>query len=194
MSALGLCAFFVFLHFTGTRVPDFAIAANQLGLVPPDATGVPRRTLYRFLTVSAAVPEPVGLGYHLCYGIFPKWPMGQLYKDMSRLVRLANAFVAATPRKLDYLHLPVPPATTADYVAPLAGLKLDGAKLYCGVIHGHAENTREQLQRRIDLVRPVAPRDFGVGRYCGFGGVPASEFEAMLDDHLLARDILLSGR
>jgi hypothetical protein len=83
--------------------------------------------------------------------------------------------------------------TTSDYVAPLAGLKLGGAKLYCGVIHDHAANMRDQLQRRIDLERPVVPKDFGIGRYCGFGGVLASEFEDMLDDHLLARDILLSS-
>ncbi len=43
------------------------------------------------------MPEDVLVGYHLCYGTFPEWPMYEA-QDMSVLVRMANFAVAESGR------------------------------------------------------------------------------------------------
>src|SRR5215475_6527914 len=43
------------------------------------------------------VPEDVLLGYHLCYGTFPEWPMYEA-RDLGVLVRMANHAVAHSGR------------------------------------------------------------------------------------------------
>ncbi len=53
------------------------------------------------------IPEDVLVGYHLCYGTFPEWPMYEA-QDMSVLVRMANFAVAESGRPVDWLHLAGP--------------------------------------------------------------------------------------
>src|SRR5450631_2445766 len=43
------------------------------------------------------IPEEVLVGYHLCYGTFPEWPMYET-QDLSVLVRMANYAVAESGR------------------------------------------------------------------------------------------------
>ena len=50
------------------------------------------------------IPEDVLVGYHLCYGTFPEWPMYEA-RDMGLLVRMANFAVANSGRTVDWLHL-----------------------------------------------------------------------------------------
>jgi hypothetical protein len=53
------------------------------------------------------IPEEVLVGYHLCYGTFPEWPMYEA-QDMSVLVRMANFAIAESGRPVDWLHLAGP--------------------------------------------------------------------------------------
>ncbi len=53
------------------------------------------------------IPEDVLVGYHLCYGTFPEWPMYEA-RDMSLLVRMANHAVAHSGRTVDWVHMAVP--------------------------------------------------------------------------------------
>src|SRR6266851_2344699 len=63
------------------------------------------------------IPEEVLVGYHLCYGTFPEWPMYEAC-DMGLLVRMANFAVADSGRTnfavadsgrtVDWLHLAGP--------------------------------------------------------------------------------------
>ena len=55
----------------------------------------------------ALIPEEVLVGYHLCYGTFPEWPMYEA-RDYAVLVRMANFAVANSGRTVDWLHLAGP--------------------------------------------------------------------------------------
>ena len=57
------------------------------------------------------IPEEVLVGYHLCYGTFPEWPMYEA-QDYSVLVRMANHAVASSgpPRRLAAHGRPALPA------------------------------------------------------------------------------------
>lgn len=50
------------------------------------------------------IPDDVLVGYHLCYGTFPEWPMYEA-RDMGVLVQMANYAVANSGRAVDWLHL-----------------------------------------------------------------------------------------
>ena len=53
------------------------------------------------------IPEETLVGYHLCYGTFPEWPMYEA-RDYQVLVRMANFAVAESGRTVDWLHLAGP--------------------------------------------------------------------------------------
>jgi len=53
------------------------------------------------------VPDEVLVGYHLCYGTFPEWPMYEA-RDMGVLVRMANHAVASSGRTTDWVHMAGP--------------------------------------------------------------------------------------
>ena len=65
------------------------------------------------------IPEEVLVGYHLCYGTFPEWPMYEA-RDYAVLVRMANFAVANSGRTVDWLHL-AGPATCAARTAASSG-------------------------------------------------------------------------
>ena len=117
------------------------------------------------------VPEQALLGYHLCYGTFPAWPMYET-KDMSLVVRMANAAVAASGRTVDFLHLAGPKTSRSDddsFFQPLADLNVGDARVFLGLamnVDGEVGlKLREKTARR-------HLADFGVANYCGFGRQP----------------------
>ena len=67
-------------------------------------------------------PSPVLVGYHLCYGTFPEWPMYEA-RDMALLVRMANFAIANSGRTVDWVHLagPAVPAQRGPQLLPAAG-------------------------------------------------------------------------
>lgn len=121
----------------------------------------------RLLRLGEAVPEPVELGYHLCYGDAGHEHFVQP-TDTSRLVSVANAIAAGLKRPLNWIHMPVPRERDDDaYFAPLKGLKLHPeTELYLGLVHltGGEEATR----KRIEAAQRTVPV-FGVGTECGMG-------------------------
>src|ERR1700689_1292619 len=82
------------------------------------------------------IPEEVLVGYHLCYGTFPEWPMYEA-RDMGLLVRMANFAVANSGRTVDWLHLAGPRYLRSEdrgFFRPLAGLEADGTRVFLGII------------------------------------------------------------
>jgi hypothetical protein len=69
------------------------------------------------------------------------------------------------------------------FFAPLKELAPQGARVYLGLIHN-----MERLKERIAIARKYLP-DFGLGAYCGFGRLPASELPNILADHRKAVEI-----
>jgi len=127
------------------------------------------------------VPDSVEVGFHLCYG-----DSGEKHfvepADTANLVRFANALVAASPREIAFIHLPVPiERDDANYFAPLAALSLPSdIELYLGLIH--REDGVEGAVRRIDAASQFLP-SFGVSTECGCGRAPRDETLSVLETH-----------
>ncbi|MCU1474080.1 hypothetical protein [Amnibacterium sp.] len=134
---------------------------------------------------AAAVPEDAAVGFHLCYGDVEEAHFVQP-KDAATLASVIRGLLAATPRRIDWIHLPVPiERDDAAYFAPLAGLDLpDETALVLGLVH-HEDGVDGAL-RRIEAAATAVPR-FGVATECGFGRGPAERTAPLLDLH---REIL----
>ena len=128
------------------------------------------------------IPPEVLVGYHLCYGTFPEWPMYEA-RDMALLVRMANYAVANSGRPVDWLHLAGPRylrSEDAGFFRPLADLDAGDARVYLGIVlpvDGVAGLRRRQATASAQLA------DFGVARYCGFGRQPGRDGTETMRDH-----------
>ena len=130
----------------------------------------------QFAALCPAIPERVALGYHLCFGTLGGWPRFAP-DDLSACVDLANAVIAASGRRVDWMHIPALDTLDEAFYAPLAGLKPQGAKIYLGLIH-HMET----FEQRLKIARKFLP-DFGIAAYCGLGRTPPAGLGAALDEH-----------
>jgi hypothetical protein len=118
--------------------------------------------------ISPYIPEQVALGYHSCFGTLDGWPSRQP-PDLTGSVILLNEAVAASGRRVDFVHLPTLGSAEDAFFAPLRDLDVAGAKVYLGAIHHmHAANG---LRRQLAAARKYLPQ-FGLAAPCGFGRVP----------------------
>ena len=141
--------------------------------------GAIARNLAALARLSPLVPERAGLGYHLCFGTLGGWP--RFGPDhLAGAVRTANALVAGSGRRVDWLHVPTLDRTEDGYYAALAGLEPRGARVYLGLIHNMA-----RFPERLAAARKALP-DFGLAAYCGLGREPLSASDRVLADHLRA--------
>ncbi len=153
---------------------------DSYGAVPGyPLAGAIERNLTEVRNLSPHIPADVALGYHFCFGTLGGWPRFAP-NDLGQAVKLANAFVAASGRRVDWIHIPVLDRSDDAFFAPLKELKPQGARVYLGAIHNMAG-----FKARIATARKYCA-DFGLGAYCGFGRVPASELAGILADHLNA--------
>lgn len=82
------------------------------------------------------IPEEALVGYHLCYGTFPEWPMYEA-RDYSVLVRMANFAVANSGRTVDWLHLAGPRYLRSEdrsFFRPLIDLEPLSARVFLGIV------------------------------------------------------------
>ena len=127
-----------------------------------------------------AVPDGVELGYHLCYGS----PADQhlvMPKDTAILAEIATAIFARVPRRVDFLHLPVPrDRDDAAYFAPLHELAVpEETQVYLGLIH-HDDAAGDR--RRIDAARATLS-PVGVATECGWGRGDPARLDGLLESH-----------
>jgi hypothetical protein len=141
--------------------------------------GAIERNLTQVRNLSPHIPSEVALGYHFCFGTLGGWPRFQP-DDLGQAVKLANACVAASGRRVDWIHIPVLDRNDDAFFAPLKELEPRGARVYLGAIHN-----MPCLADRIAVARRYLS-DFGLGAYCGFGRRPVSELPDILADHLTA--------
>ncbi|MGH6989638.1 MAG: hypothetical protein ACREFD_19065 [Stellaceae bacterium] len=132
--------------------------------------------------LSSLLPEEVGLGFHFCFGTFGGWPRFEP-DDLGKLVELANAAVAATGRRVDWVHIPMLDRVEDDFDAPLATLDVHGARVYLGMIH-----SMPNFPQRLSAARKFLP-DFGVAAYCGFGRISPDRLSAIFRDHHRALEL-----
>ncbi|WP_029145377.1 hypothetical protein [Microbacterium luticocti] len=126
------------------------------------------------------VPDDVEVGFHLCYGDVAEKHFVEP-ADAGNLVRFANMLAAASTRRIDWIHLPVPIERDDDaYYAPLDGLQIDDSELYLGLVH--REDGVAGARRRIQVALRHVPV-FGVATECGIGRAPARTTESILRTH-----------
>jgi hypothetical protein len=135
------------------------------------------------------IPEDVLVGYHLCYGTFPEWPMYEA-RDMSVLVRMANHAVAHSGRTVDWVHMAGPRYLRSEderFFAPLSDLDTGDTRVYLGIVLP-IDGVPGLRRRHSTASRYLA--DFGVAMYCGFGRQPGSNgIETMREHRRVARAI-----
>jgi hypothetical protein len=132
--------------------------------------------------LTALIPEEVLVGYHLCYGTFPEWPMYEA-RDMSLLVRMANHAVAHSGRTVDWLHLAGPRYLRSEddsFFRPLCDLGPGDARVFLGIVLPvdgvpGLERRHATASRYLD--------DFGVAMYCGFGRQPGADGMQTMREH-----------
>jgi hypothetical protein len=128
------------------------------------------------------IPEEVLVGYHLCYGTFPEWPMYEA-RDLGLLVRMANHAVANSGRTIDWVHMAGPRYLRSEdesYFRPLTDLDAGDARVFLGIvlpIDGVAG-----LERRHRTASKFLS-DFGVAMYCGFGRQPGADGMETMREH-----------
>ncbi len=128
------------------------------------------------------IPEEVLVGYHLCYGTFPEWPMYEA-RDYSVLVRMANFAVAESGRTVDWLHLAGPRYLRSEdrsFFRPLADLEPGDARVFLGIVLP-IDGERGLKRRHATASRYID--DFGVAMYCGFGRQPGSDGMETMREH-----------
>jgi hypothetical protein len=128
------------------------------------------------------VPEEVLVGYHLCYGTFPEWPMYEA-RDYGVLVRMANYAVAESGRTVDWLHMAGPRYLRSEderFFAPLQDLDVGDTRVFLGIILP-LDGIPGVLRRHRTATRFLD--DFGVAMYCGFGRQPGSDGMQTMRDH-----------
>src|SRR5438477_298582 len=128
------------------------------------------------------IPEDVLVGYHLCYGTFPEWPMYEA-RDMGLLVRMANFAVAQSGRTVDWLHLAGPRYLRSEdrsFFRPLADLEPGDARVFLGIVLP-IDGVPGLRRRQATASRYLS--NFGVAMYCGFGRQPGADGTETMREH-----------
>lgn len=127
--------------------------------------------------MTEAIVDDVRLGFHLCFGTWGGWPVGEV-DDVGPVVEMANAIVANTPRRVDFVHLPVMPGADEHYFGPLSGLDIGDTTVFLGVELGDGV---EAMCRRAEIARGYLP-EFGYAHFCGYGRDQPDDVARLLDD------------
>lgn len=185
------------LHRLFTEIPAEDVALQwDIAFEPLDLEGVLPWTVHeeawdRYLEpigrLSPHIPAAALVGYHLCYGTFPQWPMYEA-RDMDLIVRMANAARQHAGRTVDWFHLAGPRHLRSEedaFFEPLRDLDRGDAAVYLGIVLqlDGADGVRKRAataSRHLD--------DFGVALYCGFGRQPGEDGRTTLQDHRAALD------
>jgi hypothetical protein len=128
------------------------------------------------------IPEETLVGYHLCYGTFPEWPMYEA-RDYQVLVRMANFAVAESGRTVDWLHLAGPRYLRSEdksFFRPLVDLEPGTARVFLGIVL--PLDGAPGLRRRHQTASRYL-NDFGVAMYCGFGRQPGQDGDETMREH-----------
>jgi len=117
------------------------------------------------------VPQPIELGYHLCYGDSGHQHFTEP-RDTAQLAWATSTVLAGVERPVQWIHLPVPRDRELQLPAE--------TELYLGLVHetGGVAGTR----RRIEAASAVVPR-FGVATECGLGRRPLESVGPLFDQH-----------
>jgi hypothetical protein len=143
--------------------------------------------------LTPVIPEETLVGYHLCYGTYPTWPMYEA-RDMELLVRMANYAMEHSGRPVDWLHLAGPRDLRSEdhrFFEPLRGLRAPDTRVFLGIVL--PVDGEEGLRRRYATASKYLD-DFGVAMYCGFGRQPGQDGMQTMREHRDVVKALLDAR
>jgi hypothetical protein len=132
--------------------------------------------------ITRLIPEEIFVGYHLCYGTYPAWPMFEA-RDMELLVKMSNYALEHSGRQVDFLHLAGPKDLRSEddrFFEPLRGLRAPDARVFLGIVL--PIDGEEGLRRRYNTASKYL-EDFGVAMYCGFGRQPGQDGQETMREH-----------
>jgi hypothetical protein len=86
--------------------------------------------------------------------------------------------VANTPRRIDFVHVPVMPGADDHYFQALADLHIGDTSVFLGVELGDGVDA---MCARAEIARQYRP-DFGYAHYCGYGRDRPEDVPRLLDD------------
>jgi hypothetical protein len=132
--------------------------------------------------LTRAIPEDVLVGYHLCYGTFPEWPMYEA-RDLGTLVRMANFAIANSGRIVEWVHMAGPKYLRSEddrFFRPLAELQAGTTRVFLGIVLP-VDGTAGLKRRHATASKHI--REFGVALYCGFGRQPGRDGMETLREH-----------
>ena len=121
----------------------------------------------RLARICGMIDDGVELGIHLCYGD-PGHQHIVEPENLGTSVAFANGIVEGVPRRIDYIHMPVPRGRADDaYFTPLANMSLrTETKLILGLIH-YTDGVEGARRRMAVADKFVA--NYDVATECGFG-------------------------
>jgi hypothetical protein len=138
-------------------------------------------SVQRIARLCGLVNEAAELGIHLCYGD-PGHSHILEPADLGTSVAFANGITAASPQRVDFMHMPVPRGRSDDaYFAALAGLTMPAeTKLILGLVH-HTDGAEGGRARMAAADKYVT--DYDIATECGFGRRDAETIPALLRIH-----------
>jgi hypothetical protein len=138
-------------------------------------------SIARIARLCGKVSDGVELGIHLCYGD-PGHKHIVEPADLAISVAFANGICGSSPRRVDFVHMPVPRDRADDaYFAPLKELALTpDTRLILGLVH-YTDGV-EGSKKRIAAAEHHIP-DFDIATECGFGRRDPSTIPELLRIH-----------
>ncbi len=137
-------------------------------------------TCERMLKLVTQIPEPVQVGFHLCYG-----DPGHKHiiepMDLGNCVRFANALCKTESRSINFIHMPVLRERNDEiYFAPLRDLDIGDTELALGLVHhtDGVEGTRSRMRAADKVVS-----HYSIATECGFGRRPPETIPDLLKIH-----------
>jgi hypothetical protein len=128
------------------------------------------------------IPEEVLVGYHLCYGTFPEWPMYEA-RDLGLVVKMANHAIQSSGRVVDWVHVAGPRYLRSEddrFFEPLIDLEPGDTRIYLGIVL--PLDGIPGLKRRYATASKYLEA-FGVAMYCGFGRQPGADGIETMREH-----------
>ena len=142
-----------------------------------------RQIFDQFARLASWIPEPVELGFHICYGS-PGNDHVIRPQDFALSVKIANGIAEGVNRKLEFMHMPGTfGEPEASFFEPLRDLRLPAeCELYLGLLFDDEEEGNEA---RIEMARNYVA-DFGIATVCGWGRANADSLPSLLRCHQVA--------
>ena len=151
------------------------------GVMPSYIKNLQEGISERLLRLASKVPEPVEIGFHLCYGDSQHKHFCEP-EDTGKLVMIANGIAQGVTRQLNWIHMPDPKDLNDDaFFKPLGNLRLAReTELYLGLVH--YTDGEEGSNRRIECAIKYISK-FGVATECGFGRRPPETLQGLMEIH-----------